>query len=60
MYGSSKDSSCIDYVKGANVGGFLKVAQSNLLRNIKRDFSGHLSVSASNSGNYLTGIISCS
>jgi len=34
MYGSSKDSSYIDYVKGANVGGFLKVAQSMLEQGI--------------------------
>ena len=34
MYGSSKDSSYIDYVKVANVGGFLKVAQSMLEQGI--------------------------
>ena len=34
MYGSSKDSSYIDYVKGTNVGGFLKVAQSMLEQGI--------------------------
>ena len=34
MYGSSKDSSYIDYVKGANVGGFLKVAHSMLEQGI--------------------------
>jgi len=30
MYGTSKDGSYIDYAKGANIGGFIKVAQSML------------------------------
>ncbi|KAJ7327727.1 hypothetical protein OS493_026605 [Desmophyllum pertusum] len=33
-YGTSKDGSYIDYVKGANVGGFIKVAQSMLEQGI--------------------------
>ena len=34
QYGTSKDGSYIDYVKGANIGGFIKVAQSMLEQGI--------------------------